>query len=136
MTTTTTTTTTKHNIHTAPTLNNLDPVALAPEALVVNASELTVVYLNAGNDSSGNPRRLFVLSHPTAGWIATADEGYAGRAAIADFKVEWHAPEAAQRLLRDRITPCIECSPSYRRRLLSAAVQANLATRYVIVVGR
>lgn len=129
---------TSHNIHTAPTLNALDPVAVsAPEPLIVHASECTVVYLNAGNDVNGNPRRLFVLSHPTAGWLATADEGYAGREAIGDFKVEWAGDKpTAVRLLRDRITPCIECSPSYRRRLLSAAVQVNLATRAVRVVAR
>lgn len=41
----------------------------------------SVVHMDAGQDSNGNPRRCFVLVHPIHGPLAACDEGYLGLAA-------------------------------------------------------
>ena len=46
-------------------------------------SQFTTIRLNAGNDSNGNPRRVFVTLK-NGDIVATYDEGYAGRAAISN----------------------------------------------------
>ena len=42
---------------------------------------MEAIRLNAGNDRNGNPRRVFVILRDGE-VIATADEGYRGRAAL------------------------------------------------------
>lgn len=42
----------------------------------------SVIHLDAGQDSNGNPRRCFVLVHPIQGPLAACDEGYEGTAAL------------------------------------------------------
>ena len=111
---------------------------------VCDLEDLSVLHLDAGNDLNGNPRRVYVLAHPTAGFLAAVDEGYEGWAAIGDFAAvvvlacpEAPSAEAAILLfstrLRDRILPTLDTSPSQRTRLLCKAVQANFASRRTIV---
>lgn len=40
------------------------------------------VYVNAGNDTNGNPRRGWILYGATTGQFDFVDEGYAGRGAL------------------------------------------------------
>lgn len=102
-------------------------------------SECIVLHLNAGNDRNGNPRRVYVLAHPIAGYLAAVDEGYEGWGAMRGFAKTVVFADMHSRLddvvdaLRDRVTPRIDTSPSYRKRLLSAAIQANMAARQAIV---
>lgn len=42
---------------------------------------MEAIRLNAGNDRNGNPRRVFVILRDGE-IVATADEGYRGRAAL------------------------------------------------------
>lgn len=48
------------------------------------------IHLNAKNDPSGNPRRVYLICGPH-GPVAAVDEGYAGRGAIREAGFE--APE-------------------------------------------
>ena len=43
--------------------------------------KFNVIHFNAGNDTNGNPRRVFVVFNDSA-VVATYDEGYAGYNAI------------------------------------------------------
>ena len=96
-----------------------------------NIEDLTVLHLNAGKDTNGNPRRVYVLAHPTAGFLAAVDEGHAGWQAIASFDVETIGGSLTA--LRNRILPTLDTSPSQRTRLLSQAVQASFAARRTVV---
>jgi len=40
------------------------------------------LYFNAGNDTNGNPRRLFVVVNTAGAVIGAYDEGYAGESAV------------------------------------------------------
>jgi len=44
-------------------------------------AKFNVIHLNAGNDTNGNPRRVYVILH-NSDIVAAYDEGYAGINAI------------------------------------------------------
>lgn len=65
------------------------------------------IRLNAGNDTNGNPRRVFVVLDPKRGIIDAVDEGYEGEEplkrahrirSLADFMT---TPREYRGLLRD-----------------------------------
>jgi len=45
---------------------------------------MIAILLNAGNDVSGNPRRVFVVLNNKGDIVEAIDEGYGGKAALFD----------------------------------------------------
>ena len=48
-------------------------------------TKFNVIHLNAGNDTNGNPRRVFVVLHDSD-FVAAYDEGYSGINAITNLE--------------------------------------------------
>jgi hypothetical protein len=93
-------------------------------------SDLFVLYLDAGNDTNGNPRRLYVVGHaPTGDFLVTVDERYAGlgaiREAVGQFQVTGGEPGAASVALQSRTAQRIRIAPSYRTHLLREEKRAR-----------
>lgn len=51
----------------------------------VKASECSVIKIDAGNDTNGNPRRGWLILTPSQGAIGFVNEGYRGMAAFDDI---------------------------------------------------
>jgi len=80
---------------------------------------LTALHLDAGHDTNGNPRRIYIiLEAETADIIDAVDEGYRGRRALEIWADEHNAPEVAK--LRP---PTIATTATERRDLLRNAAE-------------
>lgn len=51
------------------------------------STPLLAIKLNAGNDTNGNPRRVFVVFGSDGDIIKAIDEGYRGRGPLEEFLV-------------------------------------------------
>jgi hypothetical protein len=97
-------------------------------------SDLFVLYLDAGNDTNGKSRRLYVVGHaPTGDFLVTVDEGYAGtealREALEQFQVTGGEPGVALVALQSRTAQRIRIAPSYRTHLLREEKRARIEAR-------
>lgn len=77
------------------------PMAKAPKKNPAKKSYTFGIHLNAGNTTSGNPRRLFVLYSSTGNVVDIIDEGYRGIGAVSDAGYSTAPPIVGQ----FRITP-------------------------------
>jgi hypothetical protein len=99
-----------------------------------NVSELHVLHLDASNDRNGNPRRVYVLSHPLDGFLAVTDEGYSGTGALSDLAVQFRGDKLAiVSALKQRVSDRIPTTAAYIRRLLSNDVKRGMSDRSVVI---
>jgi hypothetical protein len=95
-------------------------------------SELAILHLDAGNDTNGNPRRLYVALHaPTGNVLSVEDEGYEGTGALLALIKRCFRTDDSQRreiyaALVSRVSERIRIAPSYRTHLLRKEQRASL----------
>lgn len=87
---------------------------LSPKKPRIAATRCTVLHLDAGHDTNGNPRRLFLVLHLTEGIVAAVDEGYYGASAL-DRDL---SPKVGKILRGENGYHTIKTTPSERRDLL------------------
>lgn len=99
-------------------------------------TNIAVLYLDAGNDRNGNPRRGYLLVDSTTGAnVAYADEGYDGSRclfdAVSQFSTNIGGPNYSEMVeaLYVRRTERIRIAPSYRTRLLRDEANARIGAQ-------
>ena len=70
----------------------------------MDLAKTSVLHLDAGHTVNGNPRRLYLLCHPT-GIVGIVNENYRGSDALDEFG------EAAGKQLRKQIVAKIKITP-------------------------
>jgi hypothetical protein len=96
-------------------------------------SDCFVLFLDAGHDKNGTPRRLYALGHsPTGNILAVAHEGYAGTTALLDlvrnFEVRKLEGASTLRALQAKASAAIRILPSYYTLLLKNEQRAKAET--------
>lgn len=91
-------------------------------AFACSLAELAVIRLDAGR-TDGVERRVYVLAHATAGFLAAAES-------IVELVERVGGDYALQTSLLARPLPWLDTSPSQYRRLLSPVVQAKMTARF------
>lgn len=85
--------------------------SLAAKRRKGSAKRAIVIHLNAGNDSNGNPRRIYLAILSSGRILGAVDEGYSGSGAVGE---RWGAGAMDWPIVEH-----IATTPAERKRLLA-----------------